>query len=142
MYVCAASDGGVPCTCLTQCSNPSIEAAVLIKLIVKIFWSCTFHNIPAMMQDRAVRGSMCGLLLQPSHHHAHVLLGAAAVGLPVSQTAIAWFRLLNSLLSKPFGEPGSGTQPEQPADADDRAAWPWWKVRLRSRRCLPCSGIG
>ena len=65
-HVCAASDDGVPGSCLTQCSNPSVEAAVLIKLIVKIFWSCTFHNIPAMMQDRTVRGSMCGLLLQPS----------------------------------------------------------------------------
>ena len=51
-------------------------------------------------------------------------------------TVVAWFTALEQVLARPLYEPGTGKQPEQPADVLERDDWVWWKCKRRVARVL------
>ena len=90
-------------------SNPnehSLEAALMLKQILKIFWSCTQFYLPGTAD-----GSLAPTLGNP-------------------QEMQPWFEVLQVALSKPLPEASTGQEPlNQPTAVDERNAWPWWKVK-------------
>lgn len=77
--------------------NNTMEGCMVLKVCLKIFWSCTNYALPTV---------------------ANVDVNL-------------WFQMLTYLLNKPLPEASSGAEPTgQPVTAEEREAWPWWKVRL------------
>lgn len=84
----------------------SLEAAMMLKQILKIFWSSTQFYLPG------------GDGTNPS----------PALSNP--QSMQPWFDILCKALSKPLPEANSGLEPVgQPTGLEERNAWPWWKVK-------------
>eukprot|EP00614_Pseudopedinella_elastica_P016143 CAMPEP_0172650106 /NCGR_PEP_ID=MMETSP1068-20121228/242126_1 /TAXON_ID=35684 /ORGANISM="Pseudopedinella elastica, Strain CCMP716" /LENGTH=1202 /DNA_ID=CAMNT_0013464469 /DNA_START=137 /DNA_END=3746 /DNA_ORIENTATION=+ len=90
---------------LLETQNNSLEAALIMKLCLKIVWSCTQFSLPNGCGD----GSNPALL-------AH--MGQ-------------WIELIGALIAKPLPEASEpDAQPAgQPEAAEERAAWPWWKLK-------------
>lgn len=81
----------------------SIEAAQVMKMCLKIFWSATMYELPQV------------------------------AGVDVN----FWFGMIAQILDKPLPEASEGLEPAgQPTDPEDRAAWPWWKVRSYTAQVL------
>ena len=78
----------------------SVEAAMMLKQILKIFWSATQFYLPG---DAGGNGS------SPS--------------LQNPQGMQPWFEVLQRSLAKPLPDD------IQPKSLDQRNAWPWWKVK-------------
>lgn len=76
-----------------------LEAAMMLKQILKIFWSATQFYLPGGNDPK-----------QPS---------PALVNPEVMQP---WFDILQISLEKPLPD-------DQPAGIEERNAWPWWKVK-------------
>lgn len=86
---------------LSQPHQHSLEGAMMLKQILKIFWSSTQFYLPG---DEAANTRPEEL--QP------------------------WFDILTRALQKPLPEASTGMEPKhQPTDIDGRNAWPWWKVK-------------
>jgi hypothetical protein len=84
----------------------SLEAAMMLKQILKIFWSSTQFYLPG--------GEGNG----PS----------PALSNP--QSMQPWLDILQRTLVKPLPEASSGQEPKsQPTSVEERNAWPWWKVK-------------
>ena len=84
----------------------SLEAAMMLKQILKIFWSSTQFYLPG------------GEGSDPS----------PALSNP--QSMQPWFDILQRTLVKPLPEASTGLEPKnQPTSVEDRNAWPWWKVK-------------
>ena len=84
----------------------SLEAAMMLKQILKIFWSSTQFYLPG------------GDGKDPS----------PALTNPDSMQP--WFDILQRALVKPLPEAASGLEPRnQPTTVEERNAWPWWKVK-------------
>jgi len=74
----------------------SIEAAQVMKMCLKIFWSATMYQLPQVS------------------------------GVDVN----LWFQLVGQVIDKPLPEASEGVEPlGQPTDREERAAWPWWKLK-------------
>jgi len=90
-------------------SNPnehSLEAALMLKQILKIFFSSTQFYLPGEAGESKPSPLANEQVMQP------------------------WFDVLQASLSKPLPEANTGQEPlNQPTDVDDRNAWPWWKVK-------------
>lgn len=84
----------------------SLEGAMMLKQILKIFWSSTQFYLPAGPNnpDGTVASTPSPALANPD-----------AMG--------PWFDVLKAVLSKPLPEES------QPASKEERNAWPWWKCK-------------
>jgi hypothetical protein len=101
----------------------ALEAAMMLKQILKIFWSSTQFYLPG------------GDGKNPS----------PALANPASMQP--WLDILQKTLVKPLPEASTGLEPRnQPTTIEERNAWPWWKVekwavqimsRLFSRYGIP-----
>lgn len=76
-----------------------VEAAMMLKQILKVFWSSTQFYLPGGSDPN-----------QPSPALQH------------PESMQPWFDVINVSLSKPLPE-------GQPTTLEERNAWPWWKVR-------------
>ena len=86
---------------LSQPHQNSIEGAMMLKQILKIFWSSTQFYLPTDGTAAARPED-----LQP------------------------WFDILTRALQKPLPEASTGLEPRgQPTEVEARNAWPWWKVK-------------
>lgn len=84
----------------------SLEGAMMLKQILKIFWSSTQFYLPG------------GNTNEPS----------PALSNP--QSMQSWFDVLQLALIKHLPEGGTGLEPlGQPSSVEERNAWPWWKVK-------------
>ena len=84
----------------------SLEAAMMLKQILKIFWSSTQFYLPG------------GDGKEPS----------PALANPESMQP--WLDILQLTLVKPLPEASEGLEPRnQPTSVEERNAWPWWKVK-------------
>ena len=91
---------------LSDPNEHSLEAAMMLKQILKIFWSSTQFYLPG------------GDGKNPS----------PAVSNPESLEP--WFEILCATLKKPLPEASTGLEPRgQPTGVEERNAWPWWKVK-------------
>jgi len=85
---------------LTLPDEHSLEAALMLKQIFKIFWSSTQFYLP-----------LNGPLSSP-------------------EAIDPWFAVIRIVLSKPLPEASTGLEPRnQPTSVEERNAWPWWKVK-------------
>ena len=92
----------------------SLEAAMMLKQVLKIFWSSTQFYLP--MADEGAEGQ---------------------VGLARPDILQPWFDILTASLKKPLPEASTGQEPKgQPTDIDARNAWPWWKVKKWSAQIM------
>jgi len=90
----------------------SLEAAMMLKQILKIFWSSTQFYLPNGNNTDGTASS------QPS----------PALANPDAMEP--WFEVLKKVLTKPLPEASTGLEPKgQPTSKDERNAWPWWKVK-------------
>ena len=81
--------------------NNHIEAAHILRLCFKIFFSYTMYTLP-----------------QPNS------LAASIVDVNL------WFDILGRVFKKPLHEASQNIEPiGQPIDIDERRKWPWWKVK-------------
>ena len=88
----------------------SLEAAMMLKQILKIFWSATQFYLPG---GGAANGT-----------------GAAAPALANPTAMEPWFAVLQAVLTKKLPEASTGLEPKgQPTTKEERNAWPWWKVK-------------
>lgn len=100
---------------LTKPNQHSLEAAMMLKQILKIFWSSTQFYLPGM-EDAQSAG-------QNGNNNS-------SIGLAQPEKLQPWFEILRLALSKPLPEASTGLEPRgQPVDVDARNAWPWWKVK-------------
>jgi importin-7 len=91
---------------LSSPDENALEAAMMLKQILKIFWSATQFYLPGGNAD------------EPS----------PALSNPPSMQP--WFDLLQLALMKRLPEGGTGLEPTgQPTAVEERNAWPWWKVK-------------
>lgn len=90
----------------------SLEAALMMKQILKIFWSSTQFYLPnGNNADGTASATPSPALANPE-----------AMG--------PWFDVLKAVLSKPLPEASTGLEPkDQPTSREERNAWPWWKVK-------------
>lgn len=78
-------------TSLLSHTEAATDLAVMLKLLLKTFWSSTYLEIPPT-------------LLDPGQFEG-------------------WLKGILSLIVRPVPEEGC------PEDKEDRAKWPWWKVK-------------
>jgi len=84
----------------------SLEAAMMLKQILKIFWSSTQFYLPG------------GEGNDPSPALAN------------PESIQPWLDILQRTLVKPLPESSTGLEPRnQPTSVEERNAWPWWKVK-------------
>lgn len=90
----------------------SLEAAMMLKQILKIFWSSTQFYLPSGNNaDGSASGSPSPALANPNAMEP-------------------WFEILRAVLTKPLPEASTGLEPRgQPTTKEERNAWPWWKVK-------------
>jgi hypothetical protein len=82
-------------------NHNSIEAAQVMKMCLKIFWSATMYQLPQVQ------------------------------GVDVN----FWFQIIGQIIDKPLPEASEGLEPlGQPTDREERAAWPWWKLKKWAAR--------
>lgn len=97
-----------------QLSDPnqqSLEAAMMLKQVLKIFWSSTQFYLPGTKNSSDAPED-------------------SSIGLARPEQLQPWFDILTLALKKPLPEASTGLEPrDQPVDVDARNAWPWWKVK-------------
>ena len=82
-------------------THNSIEAAQVMKMCLKIFWSATMYQLPQVS------------------------------GVDVN----FWFQMIAQILDKVLPEASEGIEPlGQPVDVEERATWPWWKLKKWAAR--------
>jgi len=87
------------------CTENSLEAALMLKQILKIFWSSTQFYLPSGNNpDGSASATPSPALANPSAMEP-------------------WFEILKKVLSKPLPEA------DQPDTKEERNAWPWWKAK-------------
>lgn len=85
---------------LSDPNEHSLEAALMLKQILKIFWSSTQFFLP----NAGIMNS--GETIQP------------------------WFNVIRAVIIKPLPEASTGLEPVgQPQSIEERNQWPWWKVK-------------
>eukprot|EP00584_Thalassiosira_punctigera_P008909 CAMPEP_0172545150 /NCGR_PEP_ID=MMETSP1067-20121228/15144_1 /TAXON_ID=265564 ORGANISM="Thalassiosira punctigera, Strain Tpunct2005C2" /NCGR_SAMPLE_ID=MMETSP1067 /ASSEMBLY_ACC=CAM_ASM_000444 /LENGTH=1077 /DNA_ID=CAMNT_0013331839 /DNA_START=115 /DNA_END=3348 /DNA_ORIENTATION=+ len=90
----------------------SLEAAMMLKQILKIFWSSTQFYLPnGNNGDGSASGVPSPALANPD-------------------ALEPWFEVLKAVLTKPLPEASTGLEPKgQPISKEERNAWPWWKAK-------------
>ena len=97
----------------------SLEGAMMLKQILKIFWSSTQFYLPnGNNADGSASAAPSPALANPE-----------AMG--------PWFDVLRAVLTKPLPEAGTGLEPaNQPTSKEERNGWPWWKVKKWSAQIM------
>jgi hypothetical protein len=91
---------------LSDPNEHSLEAAMMLKQILKIFWSSTQFYLPGGDGKTPSPALANPEALQP------------------------WFDIMCAALKKPLPEASTGLEPRgQPTSVEERNAWPWWKVK-------------
>jgi len=91
----------------------SLEGALMLKQVLKIFWSSTQFYLPSGPNN--------------SDGTANI---APSPALANPETMQPWFDILRAALVKPLPEASEGLEPRnQPTSKEERNAWPWWKVK-------------
>eukprot|EP00529_Nitzschia_sp_RCC80_P003831 CAMPEP_0113510620 /NCGR_PEP_ID=MMETSP0014_2-20120614/38237_1 /TAXON_ID=2857 /ORGANISM="Nitzschia sp." /LENGTH=1078 /DNA_ID=CAMNT_0000406591 /DNA_START=56 /DNA_END=3292 /DNA_ORIENTATION=+ /assembly_acc=CAM_ASM_000159 len=91
---------------LSDENEHSLEVAMMLKQILKIFWSSTQFYLPG------------GNDKEPSP------------ALTNPQSMQPWLDILQRALVKKLPEASTGLEPRgQPTSVEERNAWPWWKVK-------------
>mmetsp|Transcript_2586 Transcript_2586/g.5551 ORF Transcript_2586/g.5551 Transcript_2586/m.5551 type:complete len:1070 (-) Transcript_2586:974-4183(-) len=86
-------------------NESSLEAAMMLKQILKIFWSSTQFYLPnGNNTDGTASSTPSPALANPNAMEP-------------------WFEVLKAVLTKPLPEA------DQPVSKEERNAWPWWKVK-------------
>ena len=102
---------------LSGTTEHSLEAAMMLKQILKIFWSSTQFYLPSGVGGNDGGGG------QSTAENA----GGAAFQPEKMQP---WFDILRAVLIKPLPEASTGLEPRnQPTSVEERNAWPWWKCK-------------
>mmetsp|Transcript_12865 Transcript_12865/g.30078 ORF Transcript_12865/g.30078 Transcript_12865/m.30078 type:complete len:1070 (+) Transcript_12865:182-3391(+) len=92
---------------LSSKDENSLEGAMILKQILKIFWSSTQFYLPG----GGINGEPSPALQNP-------------------QSMQPWLDILRAALEKELPEGGTGLEPRgQPTAVEERNAWPWWKVK-------------
>ena len=100
----------------------SLEAAMMLKQILKIFWSSTQFYLPGSHEHPATTTAAAAAAADAT--------AASAANLARPEQLQPWFDILARALKKPLPEDSTGLEPRgQPVDVDARNAWPWWKVK-------------
>lgn len=100
---------------LSQENQNSLEGAMMLKQVLKIFWSSTQFYLPGADADDSSKTN-------PN--------STTTPSLCRPEQLQPWFDILTAALKKPLPEASTGLQPTgQPVDVDERNAWPWWKVK-------------
>lgn len=91
----------------------SLEEAMMLKQILKIFWSSTQFYLPGR---------------EPGNSEGETTNngggdGTSSIGLARPDLLQPWFDILTAALKKVLPEA------DQPTDLEARNAWPWWKVK-------------
>ena len=97
----------------------SNEPALILKQILKIFWSCTQFYLPGTEGITIEDGKATGSLQNPSTWNHTSLVTPEGIQ--------PWFSILLMALSKPLPEQFQPTK-----SMEERNAWPWWKVKKRA----------
>lgn len=93
---------------LSEENQHSLEAAMMLKQILKIFWSSTQFFLPTSS------GPGDNTLVSLSH----------------PEQLQPWFQILSKALAKKLPENNTSLEPRgQPTSIEERNAWPWWKVK-------------
>ena len=91
---------------LSDVNVHSLEAAMMLKQVLKIFWSSTQFYLPGGDGNTPSPALANPEALQP------------------------WFDIMCAALEKPLPEASTGLEPVgQPTSIQERNAWPWWKVK-------------
>jgi len=103
---------------LSDLNQHSLEAALMLKQVLKIFWSSTQFYLPGGRGGN-IGGDGSDSASSPS-----------ASALTDPRILQPWFDVLTAVLAKPLPEADTGLEPRgQPTTVDERNAWPWWKVK-------------
>jgi hypothetical protein len=110
---------------LSADNQHSLEAAMMLKQILKIFWSSTQFYLPGGRGGAVTIGEGPG--------------GGGETPTPTQNPSFSltnpeqlqpWFEILTRALQKKLPEASAGQEPQgQPVDVDARNSWPWWKVK-------------
>ena len=87
---------------LLDSQNHTLEAALIMKLCLKVLWSCTQFSLPDVINDPAMLTHLGG-----------------------------WLDLIGVIVTMPLPEadaPGA-SPPGQPVEVEQRNVWPWWKLK-------------
>jgi len=85
---------------LSSPNEHSLEAALMLKQILKIFWSSTHFFLP-------LKGTFGG-----------------------PEATQPWFDIIQAIMNKSLPEATTGLEPRnQPVLVEQRNNWPWWKVK-------------
>jgi hypothetical protein len=108
---------------LLESANQTLEAALIMKLCLKVLWSCTQFDLPAGC------GSSSG-----EEEGGTGAAGAAAAAAAVDPAMLAhlgkWLELIGLVIAKPLPEASEGLEPAgQPTTEEERNQWPWWKLK-------------
>ena len=104
---------------LSSPTEHSLEGAMMLKQILKIFWSSTQFYLPnGNNSDGSASSGPSPALGNPN-----------AMG--------PWFDVLRAVLTKPLPEASTNLEPrDQPTSKEERNAWPWWKVKKWSAQIM------
>ena len=114
----------------------SLEAAMMLKQILKIFWSSTQFYLPNISSPTNTTNHVNGDSNTLSANSTTTSDqqspsdNSSSIGLARPEQLQPWFDILTNALKKPLPEASTGLEPHhQPTDIDGRNAWPWWKVK-------------
>ena len=120
-------------------SNPnsqqhSLEAAMMLKQILKIFWSSTQFYLPNISANPSTSTPTTTTNTSNGDNNENNNTNSSdhssSIGLARPEQLQPWFDILTNALKKPLPEASTGLEPvNQPTDVDGRNAWPWWKVK-------------
>jgi len=87
---------------LLDSQNYALEAALIMKLCLKVLWSCTQFSLPDVTHDQAMLDHLGG-----------------------------WLELIGRIVAMPLPEASEAgaNPPGQPTEVEQRNAWPWWKLK-------------
>lgn len=115
---------------LSADNQHSLEAAMMLKQILKIFWSSTQFYLPGgrggavtIGEGSSGGGGDAGAGTTPNTQNP-------SFSLTNPEQLQPWFEILTRALQKKLPEASTGQEPHgQPVDVDARNSWPWWKVK-------------
>jgi importin-7 len=111
---------------LSDPNQHNIEAAMMLKQILKIFWSSTQFYLPGSVSSSSA--SADGDSSTTAGASSPETKSNSRLARP--EQLQPWFDLLTTALKKPLPEASTGLEPRgQPTDIEGRNAWPWWKVK-------------
>jgi importin-7 len=118
---------------LSNINEHSIEAAMMLKQILKIFWSSTQFYLPSIDNNNnttTTNSNNGNNNANNETNNNNSNNNNSSIGLTRPEQLQPWFDILTNALKKPLPEASTGLEPKnQPMDIESRNNWPWWKVK-------------